>query len=92
MEYNFTKEQFLAAKQAWKTIIQPTAEMHIIYNFIRSKPIKHGFSEKKKNIQGNDPWYAFNNALWSTKYYTNENFKTLFGFECDWKEIQKGMK
>ena len=62
MEYNITKEQYLAVLAAWKSKESHTAEEHIIYNLLRSKPLELGFNSRAKNIQGNDPWFAFNVA------------------------------
>jgi len=68
-QYYITKEQYESLKAAWATHSMHDAKMHIIYNILRSKPAKHGFTEKTKHIQGNDPWYGFNvakkDALWS---------------------------
>lgn len=63
-QYLITKEQFLTVSRAWKTSIRyPSAVEIIIYNVLRSKPIKNGFVMKTRHIQGNSPWYGFESAL-----------------------------
>lgn len=67
MEYNITKDQYLSVLAAWKSKDSHTAEEHIIYNLLRSKPLVLGFKDRAKNIQGNDPWFAFNVASAAAK-------------------------
>lgn len=77
-EYYITREQYLALKAAWAA--KPT-HMHweiLLYNILRSKPIDHGFSEKKKAIQCGDSWFGFNNALSYARHYA---IKT----KCPWE-------
>ena len=62
-KYILTKEQFLELKKAWKQIEHRTSSDHILYNLLRSKSPECGFTEKKKNILGNNPWYAYNIAI-----------------------------
>lgn len=64
-QYYISKEQFLALKEAWKQKSHHSAKEMIIYNILRSKPADNGFVPKTKNIQGNDEWYAFNQARFS---------------------------
>lgn len=44
MEYNFTKEQYLEAKAIWKSLETKTAFDHLVYNIIRGKDPKTGFT------------------------------------------------
>jgi hypothetical protein len=62
MEYNITKEQYQAIIATWKAHKEHNATQHILYNLLRSKDLKLGFCERKANIQGNDPWFAFSTA------------------------------
>jgi hypothetical protein len=62
MEYNITKEQYQSIIATWKAHKEHNATQHILYNLLRSKDLKLGFCERKANIQGNDPWFAFNKA------------------------------
>ena len=66
-EFYITKEQFIALKEAWKKKSTHSAAEIIIYNILRSKPADNGFCPKTKNIQGNDEWYGFNQALFGAK-------------------------
>ena len=50
---------------AWAAKKEHTAAEHIIYNVLRGKSVTLGFKEKSNNIQGNDPWFGFNNALFN---------------------------
>ena len=61
--YFITKEQYLAVKQAWAARSNHSAADIIIYNALRSKPLRNGFVERLKNIQGNDTWYSYKEAL-----------------------------
>lgn len=62
-QYYISKEQFIALTAAWKASAAHSAAEHIIYNILRSKDAKLGFVERKRNIQGDSPWYAFKCAL-----------------------------
>jgi len=62
-QYFISKEQFVALLAAWKASTHHTAAEHIIYNILRSKDARLGFIERKSNIQGDDPWYAYKLAL-----------------------------
>lgn len=64
-QYYISKEQFIALKEAWKKIANPTASDMIIYNILRSKAADNGFSPKTKNIQGIDEWRGYNDARYS---------------------------
>ena len=60
--YRITHEQYVAVKAAWNSHSYNSAADHIIYNVLRSKPSDFGFTENKRNVQGNDPWYGYNQA------------------------------
>lgn len=82
--YLISREEFGQLKSAWATRSEHTAAEHIIYNLLRSKLAKHGFVEKTKNIQGNDPWYAYSLAkrtAWSFCKNYQSSFKARFGIE-----------
>lgn len=66
-QYYITKEQFTALTAAWRAKASHSATEHIIYNILRSKDAKLGFVERAKNIQGNDSWYAYKEALKAAK-------------------------
>lgn len=80
--YLISKEQYLKAKKTWASKNNHEAFEMIIYNLLRSKPLNNGFCEKKSNIQGNDPWYAYHQALSGARWYiTKPNLmKSIFGF------------
>ena len=62
--YFLSKEDYLTLKAHWaQHHWQSGAKEMIIYNVLRSKPIRNGFTARKKNIQGNDPWFGFREAL-----------------------------
>jgi len=67
-QYYISKEQFLTLKAKWKESNNHSASDMIVYNILRSKPADHGFVAKRKNIQGNNEWHAFNEALWYASY------------------------
>lgn len=82
--FNFTKDQYLLAKETWAQTKAHSASDHIIYNILRSKPIDYGFTIKTKNIQGNDPWFEFNKAYFMARWTLQRNpelFKIKFGFD-----------
>lgn len=66
-QFYISKEQYAALIAAWKSRKAHSSMEHIIYNLLRSKPAKLGFVERKNNIQGNNSWYAYNEALKSAK-------------------------
>lgn len=91
-KYLTTKEQYLSTKSSWASSQPHAAWHHIVYNILRDKPARHGFAEKKKRIEGNDPWFGFNHARSEAIYalYTlsqtprpgaAEHFKTIFGID-----------
>lgn len=69
--YFITKEQYQAVKAAWTTRYNHTAWEIVIYNILRSKPIRNGFVERGRNIQGDSPWYAFKLALQGARQACN---------------------
>lgn len=80
--YYISKEQFITLTEAWKQKEYHSATEHIIYNVLRSKPSDLGFTKKTKNIQGNDPWYGYNTALWYVgRFLKHVNFKEKFGID-----------
>ena len=62
--YSLSKEDYQTLKAHWSKNYRGyrSCEM-VIYNLLRDKPAKNGFVEKKKNIQGNDPWFGLRKAL-----------------------------
>lgn len=62
-QFNITKEQYLTMLATWKAKKEHDAADIILYNILRTKPADRGFTEKTKNIQGNDPWFAYHEAL-----------------------------
>ena len=71
--YFLNKEDYLTLKAHWaQHHWQSGAKEMIIYNILRSKPARNGFTTRKKNIQGNDPWFGFREALKQAFYYTYE--------------------
>ena len=70
--YYLSREQYEAVKASWKSEKQHSAWKHIVYNVLRDKDPKHGFHEKKGNIQGNDPWFRYKEALRQIRYYTKD--------------------
>lgn len=86
--YYLTKEDYLTVIATWKMVIGHTVQDHILYNILRCKPADYGFSEKKNNIQGDDPWYAFNTTHGDLNYKLKHRpeifgnyFKTRFGID-----------
>lgn len=80
--YYITKEEFCAVKEAWKAKQNREAWEHIIYNILRSKEADNGFCPKTKNIQGNDPWHNYNNALMRASYMLKHyKFSDYFNIE-----------
>ena len=63
-QFNITKEQYLTMLATWRATKAHDAADQILYNILRTKPADRGFTEKTKNIQGNDPWFAYHNALY----------------------------
>jgi len=91
-QFNITKEQYLTMLSTWRAKKEHDTADIILYNILRTKPADRGFIAKGKNIQGNDPWYAYHNALYiarSRVRITNpglesrkEAFKKTFGFDA----------
>ena len=94
--YYISKEQFTTLTTTWANTKDHSAWQHIIYNILRDKPADLGFTQKTKNIQGNNPWYAFNNALSLAEAEINPSRaiikkwgvveKGLFGSKSGWIE------
>lgn len=63
MEHYISHDDFITLSNIWKRNKEHTAQELIIYNILRGKPADSGFAIKTKNIQGNDPWYGFNEPL-----------------------------
>ena len=74
-QYYISREQFITLKEEWKKIIHPTAADMIIYNILRNKPADNGFVPKTKNIQGNNAWGGFDQALSNARYFCSERRK-----------------
>jgi hypothetical protein len=62
-QFNITKEQYLTMLTTWRATKAHDAADQILYNILRTKPADRGFIAKSKHIQGNDPWFAYHNAL-----------------------------
>lgn len=64
MEKNFSisKEQYFQLTAHWANQKQHSSSQHLMYNILRSKDPRTGFSARQKNIQGNDPWFEFKRA------------------------------
>ena len=72
MNYIITKEQYLAAKTAWKLNKTPTAAELLTYNLLRGFPLERGFTPVTKPIKlanGQSKWGGYNMAL----YYASRN-------------------
>lgn len=88
--YLISKEDYLTLKATWKKQNRSAWE-HVVYNILRSKDPKNGFCLKTKNIQGDDPWYAYKKAKRWAMFYTYPsppglrpntfNFKECFGID-----------
>lgn len=70
--YLISKEDFFQLKEDWKKENRTASEM-IMYNILRSKDPKSGFTQKTKNIQGNDPWFGWNSAVRYIKWNLRNN-------------------
>jgi hypothetical protein len=83
MEYFISKEQYQQLCAKWKESNNHSAADMLIYNILRSKDPKNGFCERKSNIQGNDPWYAFNQAKASIggRYFSHRKYASFYGSE-----------
>jgi hypothetical protein len=72
MNYTITKEQYLAAKAAWKLNKTPTAPELLTYNLLRGFPLERGFTpvtKPTKLANGLAKWGGFNTAL----HYASRN-------------------
>jgi len=73
MNFIITKEQYLAAKTAWKSNKEHSAAELLTYNLLRGFPLERGFTpfkETNKNkIDSNncDRWNGFNQALYTAR-------------------------
>lgn len=92
--YYITKEEFTTVKATWKAETCHSARDHIIYNILRSKPADYGFEVKKSNIQGNDPWFAYNQALRDAKGFVNSKnpYPETSTSHLRWNENDAGRK
>jgi hypothetical protein len=70
-QFYITKDQYLTMLSTWRAKKEHDAADQILYNILRTKPADRGFTAKGKSIQGNDPWYAYNNALSIAKSRTS---------------------
>ena len=72
MNFIITKEQYLAAKAAWKLNKTPTAAELLTYNLLRGFPLDRGFTPVTKPIKlanGHGKWSGYNMAL----HYASRN-------------------
>lgn len=63
-QYYISREDFIQLKEEWKKKKNHDASDMLIYNILRNKPADNGFCPKTKNIQSNDEWHGFNDALY----------------------------
>ena len=70
-QFNITKEQYLTMLATWKAKKAHDAADIILYNILRVKSVDRGFIAKGKNIQGDDPWFAYHNALHNARGRVN---------------------
>jgi len=71
--YYISREQYLTIKATWAAKHDHTAWQHIIYNILRNKPADYGFIARNKHIQGDNPWFAYNEALATAKNYLSKH-------------------
>ena len=100
MEHFITAEQYQELKKAWK-ILSDAKDIQsydiLVYNILRGLSADRGFTFKVTNIQGNNPWWAFQLAkgfaLWNLPKI---NFKSRYGIDLPTelltkiKEVQYG--
>jgi len=95
MEYIFTKEQYLQAKAVWKSLKKKTAFDHLIYNIIRSKDPKTGFTPITNQTKLNCNCGIVSNPDgkgWiPDRYYTLNLQITMLGWRFPRKVIADGM-
>lgn len=68
MTHFISKEEYLTVKKTWASKQDHSAVDHVLYNVLRGKDAKLGFSEKTKNIQGNDSWYSYKSSMKTAIY------------------------
>lgn len=68
MTHFISKEDYLTVKKTWASKQNHSAKDHVLYNVLRGKDAKLGFSEKTKHIQGNDSWYGYKSSLKNAMY------------------------
>lgn len=74
--YYVSKEEYLALKAHWsKNHWQHGAKDMVVYNVLRGKPARNGFVEKKRHLQGNDPWFAYKLACSNALNYTHDKWE-----------------
>lgn len=93
---NFTKEQYKTILTSWANVKEHSVIEHVLYNILRGKATNLGFKsiESKSKIVafGNDPDYAFNQAVYTLRNQFNKKswsynekkiqyYKGLFGIE-----------
>lgn len=76
-QFNITKEQYLTMLSTWAAKKEHDAADIILYNILRTKPTDRGFTAKTQNIQGNDPWFAYHNALFLARRRVNSTMATM---------------
>lgn len=77
--YSLSKEDYQTLKAHWSKNYRGyrSCEM-VIYNLLRDKPAKNGFVEKKKNIQGNDPWFGLRKALSNAIFSASDPYSKFY--------------
>lgn len=82
--YYLQAEQYEAVVKAWKVLADnrsiESADI-VIYNILRGAPASRGFIERKTNVQGNDPWFAFEQSKARARYILGKTdmFFSRFG-------------
>jgi hypothetical protein len=80
-QFNLTKEQYLTVLATWRAKKEHDASDIILYNILRTKPADRGFIAKSKKIQGDDPWFAYNNALYNA--HQRLNVKNMYAGQAE---------
>ena len=93
-QFNITKEQYLTMRSTWAAKKEHDAADIILYNILRTKPADRGFSAKGKNIQGNDPWFAYHTALYYARkrVYPVNPFTYNPKFPGSWNRGEEAIK
>jgi hypothetical protein len=91
-QFNITKEQYLTMRSTWAAKKHHDASDIILYNILRTKPADRGFSAKDKNIQANDPWFAYHNALYSARMRVYMENKYSKQFVSTWARGEEQIK